>query len=90
MTINFLKKPLNQLKTKQHLTKEGLENLVLIKNFMNKGLTPDLKLAFPNINLNNLKFEAELNCNKGLLSDQIVALMLVGFQVLLVERGVFK
>jgi hypothetical protein len=37
------------LKNKEHLTKEGLERFVEIKASMNKGLSNDLKLAFPNI-----------------------------------------
>ena len=34
---------------KEHLTKEGLNKIVAIKASMNKGLSDELKAAFPNI-----------------------------------------
>lgn len=36
------------IKRKEHLTLEGLKKLVAIKASMNKGLSPQLKVAFPN------------------------------------------
>lgn len=35
------------IKEKQHLTQEGLEKIVAIKYYLNKGLTNNLKEAFP-------------------------------------------
>ena len=37
------------IKNKEHLKKEGLDKLLILKSFMNKGLSPELKLNFPNI-----------------------------------------
>ena len=39
----------NIIKNKEHLTKEGFNKLLSIKSSMNKGLSPELILAFPNI-----------------------------------------
>ena len=47
------------IKNKEHLTKEGLDKLLEIKSFMNKGLSTDLKLAFPYINISPLKIKSE-------------------------------
>jgi hypothetical protein len=44
---------------KEHLTREGINKLLSIKSFMNKGLSPKLKLAFPDIS--PLKIESEFN-----------------------------
>ena len=33
---------------KKHLTEEGLQQIVNIRASMNKGLSPELKVAFPN------------------------------------------
>jgi len=35
------------IQNKEHLTKEGLNKLISIRASMNKGLTDELKLAFP-------------------------------------------
>lgn len=40
---------------KQHLTIEGLNKLVEIKALINKGLTDQLKEAFPNVELSNMQ-----------------------------------
>ena len=37
------------IKQKQHLTQEGLEKIIALKGNLNKGLSPVLKEAFPNI-----------------------------------------
>lgn len=37
------------MQEKEHLTQEGLEKIVAIKASLNKGLSDDLKTAFPNI-----------------------------------------
>jgi len=37
------------MNSKQHLTIEGLERIVGIKTFMNRGISNTLKLAFPNV-----------------------------------------
>jgi hypothetical protein len=34
---------------KKHLTKEGLEKIISIKDSINRGLPSELKAAFPNI-----------------------------------------
>jgi len=39
----------NLIKQKQHLTQAGLEQILALKCNLNKGLTDDLKEAFPNI-----------------------------------------
>jgi hypothetical protein len=46
----FFKKAYYIIKNKEHLTKQGLEKLILIKSSMNLGLSPELKLAFPIFN----------------------------------------
>jgi hypothetical protein len=48
---------------KEHLKKEGIKNLLSIKSFMNKGLSPELKLAFQNVNtkISPLKINLEFN-----------------------------
>ena len=40
-------------KNKEHLTAEGLLNIVAIKASMNLGLSPELQLSFPNIKPEN-------------------------------------
>jgi hypothetical protein len=37
------------MKCKEHLTVEGLQKIVSIKAVLNKGLSEDLKAAFPDI-----------------------------------------
>lgn len=50
---------------KEHLTKEGIKKLLSIKSFMIKGLSPELKLAFPDVknNTSPLKLNSEFNKN---------------------------
>jgi hypothetical protein len=45
----LFKQAFELIKLKEHLTLEGLNKLVAIKASMNKGLSPQLKAAFPNI-----------------------------------------
>lgn len=52
--ISF-KKAYYIIKNKEHLTKQGLDKLTSIKSSMNLGLSPELKLAFPNINTSLIK-----------------------------------
>jgi hypothetical protein len=40
---------LNLMNSKEHLTPEGLNKIVGIKTFMNKGISDSLKLAFPGV-----------------------------------------
>ena len=47
----LFKRVIESMKNKEHLTKEGLEKIVLIKGSLNLGHTAELKEAFPNINL---------------------------------------
>jgi hypothetical protein len=47
----FFKKAYYIIINKEHLTKQGLDILVSIKSSINLGLSPELKLAFPNINI---------------------------------------
>lgn len=52
----------NIIKNKEHLTKDGFNKLLLIKSYINKGLTPELKIAFPKISfVSDLKIESEFN-----------------------------
>ena len=44
----LFKQAVNLMKNKEHLTKEGLQQIVNIKASMNRGLSPELKAAFPN------------------------------------------
>jgi hypothetical protein len=37
------------MKRKEHLTNEGLQKIVSLKSVLNKGLSNDLKSAFPQI-----------------------------------------
>jgi hypothetical protein len=37
------------IRNKEHLTKEGLQEIVSIKASMNKGLSDELKKAYPNV-----------------------------------------
>ena len=39
----------NIIKQKQHLTLEGFKEILALKYNLNKGLTDELKKAFPNI-----------------------------------------
>jgi hypothetical protein len=45
----LFKQAFELIKLKEHLTLEGLNKLVAIKASINKGLSPQLKAAFPNI-----------------------------------------
>jgi LAGLIDADG endonuclease len=49
------------IKNKEHLTKEGFYNLLSIKSFMNKGLSPELKLAFPDIKFSSIILDSDSN-----------------------------
>jgi hypothetical protein len=54
----------NIIKQKEHLTKEGFNKLLLIKSSINKGLSPELKLAFPKLSLassTGIPIESEFN-----------------------------
>jgi hypothetical protein len=50
----------NIIKNKEHLTKEGFNKLLSIKSSMNKGLSSELKLAFPNISPLILDLESNI------------------------------
>lgn len=52
--VDFLlfKQAFEMIILKNHLTSEGLQELVKIKASMNKGLTDELNLAFPNLTSN--------------------------------------
>lgn len=52
--VDFLlfKQAFEMIILKKHLTSEGLQELVKIKASMNKGLTDELNLAFPNLTSN--------------------------------------
>jgi hypothetical protein len=43
----LLKQPMDLMKGKEHLTKEGLQKIVSIKAVLNNGLSNELKIAFP-------------------------------------------
>lgn len=45
----WFKKAISLIKNKEHLTKEGLLKLVSLKALMGKGLTNELKAAFPDL-----------------------------------------
>jgi hypothetical protein len=45
----LFKKVIELMKCKEHLTVEGLQKIVSIKAVLNKGLSEDLKAAFPDI-----------------------------------------
>jgi hypothetical protein len=45
----LFKEALEMIKSKEHLTLEGFKKLLTIKVSLNKGLTPELKAAFPDI-----------------------------------------
>nr|QBM09613.1 hypothetical protein [Dactylella sp.] len=47
----LFKQAFEVVKSKQHLTLEGIKKLVAIKNSMNKGLSDELKAAFPDLKL---------------------------------------
>ena len=42
-------KVLDLIQNKEHLTKQGLQKIIMIRATINKGLTDQLKTAFPNI-----------------------------------------
>lgn len=47
--FSLFKACFNLIKQKQHLTQEGLERIIALKSYLNKGLPDSLKLVFPNI-----------------------------------------
>nr|YP_010608689.1 hypothetical protein PNX16_mgp082 [Drechslerella dactyloides]WAN89769.1 hypothetical protein [Drechslerella dactyloides] len=50
------------IKNKEHLTKEGIEKIVAIRASINLGLSPELKIAFPNVSVwNKPKLEVPNN-----------------------------
>lgn len=49
LDFKLFKLALTYIKNKEHFTSEGLEKLIAIKASMNKGLTEELKVLFPNI-----------------------------------------
>ena len=46
--FELLKLIVEMMSRKEHLTIEGLQQIVNIRASMNKGLSPELKMAFPN------------------------------------------
>ena len=61
MTTKLFKLAFNIIKNKEHLTQKGIDNLLVIKSYLNKGLSPELKIAFPHIKIKPLKIEASPN-----------------------------
>lgn len=61
----------NLIKNKEHLTEQGLDNILSIRASMNKGLTENLKSIFPNI----VPVERPIITNQNIKSP----LWLVGF-----------
>jgi len=62
MTIDYAKEHLILLLTRpeaEHLTEKSLDKLIAIKCSMNKGLPPELVIAFPHIKLNAIITVAE-------------------------------
>lgn len=49
----LFKQAFNLVKSKEHLTLQGLQKIVNIKASINKGLSETLKAAFPNTILNS-------------------------------------
>ena len=47
--FQLFKKAFHIIELKEHLTPEGLRKIVAIKALMNRGLSPELKLAFPEV-----------------------------------------
>ena len=47
--FQLFKKAFHIIEMKEHLTPEGLNKIVAIKASMNRGLSPELKLAFPDV-----------------------------------------
>jgi hypothetical protein len=56
----------DNIKNKEHLTKDGFNKLLLIKSNMNKGLSPKLKLAFPEINISTVIIDSDSQSNEKL------------------------
>jgi hypothetical protein len=52
------------IKNKEHLTKDGFNKLLSIKSLMNKGLSPKLKLAFPEINISTVIIDSDSHSNE--------------------------
>jgi LAGLIDADG endonuclease len=59
------------IKNKEHLTKQGLDKLTSIKSSMNLGLSPELKLAFPNIKTSLIKEPHNHNTKDGNIKANI-------------------
>lgn len=47
--FNLWCKIVNLIKSKIHLTQDGIQEIISLKASMNKGVTSDLLIAFPNI-----------------------------------------
>jgi hypothetical protein len=47
--FELFKETFNLTLKKEHLTLEGLHKIVAIRAFLNRGLSPELKAAFPEI-----------------------------------------
>jgi len=47
--FELFKRVLQLMNRQEHLTSEGLREIVSIKASMNKGLSEDLQIAFPNV-----------------------------------------
>lgn len=45
----LFKEVVGMMQLKEHLTQEGLEKIVAIKASINKGLSDELRAAFPNV-----------------------------------------
>ena len=63
------KKGISLIKNKEHLTKEGLLKLVSLKALMGKGLTNELKAAFPNLLPANELVISDLTLSPDLIID---------------------
>jgi len=62
----LFKEALGMIKSKEHLTLEGFKKLLTIKVSLNKGLTSELKTAFPDI----VGVKRPLVINKGIPDPQ--------------------
>jgi hypothetical protein len=65
----LFKEALEMIKSKEHLTLEGFKKLLTIKVSLNKGLTPELKAAFPDI----VEVKRPLVINTGIPDPQWLA-----------------
>lgn len=63
------KEVINLMNSKQHLTIEGLDKIVGIKTFMNRGISKSLQLAFPNVS----SIEKPVFVNQGIIDPNWIA-----------------